>query len=163
MVSQASLLVAVGLAVTAIGGVAIAFGGGFLTDSGNINETAVPADNGSLKNLSATNASFQYTVDSVKECGLTCRNATGTLTNSGTEAANNITIRTRIFADGDLLWNGTSEIGELAAEERYTDNKKIKLSFAAGQKARSNGQVTIETIVEFDEGTDVFRSVHEVN
>lgn len=163
MVSQASLLVAVGLIATALGGVALAFSGGFLPGTAG-GETPAPVSNESVESdLNATNASFQYVVDSVDECGLTCRNATGTLTNNGSEPANNITIRTRLYADDDLLWKGSTDVGGLDSGESHTDSMQIELGFSNGQKAKSNGQVTIETIISFDEGTDVFRAVRKVD
>jgi hypothetical protein len=166
MVSRASLLVTIGVSAVAVGGIAVAVSVGLLPGGivgGGLDNASV--NNGSAQiDLNKTNASFTYRIDKIEACGLTCRNATGTITNDGDEAATGITIETRIIVDNTVLWQGTSDVDRLEPDESYTDNKRVELTFAEGQAVRSNdGEVTVETIVRFDQGTDVFSEVKSVS
>lgn len=162
MPSQATLLVTIGLIGAAVGGIALAFSGGLIPGQ-SVGSQNASADPGALQsNLDETNASFRYSVDSVTECGATCREVSGTLTNNGTAAATNVTVQTRVYAGGDLLWEGGADAGRLAPEESYTDTKTIELSLLEGQQAKANGEVTFKTIVRFDGGTKVFTAVQPV-
>lgn len=152
---------AVGLAVVAVVTVVAAvavvgFGvDGLRGDDGAV--TTVTPD------MSDTEAAFDITVDDVDDCGRTCRNVTVTLRNVGSEAAENVTVRTNVYTGGDRVWTGSEPVGPLGARESYTAAKAVDLGLADSLEVEENdGSVTIAIVVRFDDGTEVFTADRRV-
>lgn len=94
-------------------------------------------------------------VDSIEPCGDTCRDVTATLANEQDRRATGVTVETTIYAgddtSGDVVWEGSREVGTLEAGESETDTTRIELGWldAAAVQA-AGGEVTIETVVDTD-------------
>lgn len=98
---------------------------------------------------------LELAVESVEACGRTCRDVTASLANNQERRATGITVDTTIYAgedaDGDVVWEGSREVGTLDPGESATDTSRIELGwFEAAAVQSAGGQVTIETVVESD-------------
>jgi hypothetical protein len=110
---------------------------------------------------------FGFAIDSIEECGQTCRDVTSTLTNQQDTTAENITVSTWIFAgqgtDGDEIWRGQEDAGTLAAGESYTATNRVELSLSEGLKIQNNdGWITVQTTVETEDQTVTFTDERQV-
>jgi len=122
-------------------------------DAGDGGGTATAADDG---------PPFAIEVAAVEECGRTCRDVTLRVTNRRDEPAAGVTVVARMFAgkradDGDKLWEGTAELGTLAAGETATVTRRIELGFVdAGKVQNNDGWVTVRTEVTGDDAGATF-------
>jgi len=110
---------------------------------------------------------FAFTVDRTEKCGQTCRDVTSTLENTGTETATGITVYTRIYAgqgtSGDVIWQGTEDVGSLDPEATYTATNRVELSLSEAAKVQnSDGWITVQTTVESDQRTVTFADQRQV-
>lgn len=112
---------------------------------------------------------FTFAIDSIEECGQTCRDVTATLHNNQNETARGITVYTRIFAgrdntaEDDIVWEGTEDVGTLEAGGSYTSTRRVELSLQEGMEIESNdGWITILTTVESNEETVTFQDSRQV-
>jgi len=110
---------------------------------------------------------FAFTIDTVEECGQTCRDVTSTLTNNQDTTAGNVTVYTRIVAgqgtDGDEIWRGQEGVGTLPAGESYTTTERVELSYADALKVENNdGWITVQTTVETEDRTVTFTDERQV-
>jgi len=176
MVGKTGTIEAVVAAVVLVGGVAGAFvllgGGDTVVDEGGTQGTAETTETGDTSgdqltatpSMGDTSASFAYGVDTIEECGQTCRDVTATITNDGNGTAEGISVETNIYTDGDLIWEGGEEIGTLDASADYTSTQRVDLSFGDAAKVEDNdGWITIETIVRFDSGQEVITEERQVS
>lgn len=136
--------------------------------------TATPADGssdggGAGSTATPTTPPFSFAIDSVEDCGLTCRDVTVTLHNNQDETATGVTVFVRIFAGqdntdtADLVWEGRELVGTLDADASHTATKRVELSLQEAQKIdRNGGWVTIVTTVQTDDRTVTFRSSEQV-
>jgi hypothetical protein len=141
--------------------------------------TATPGDDGtatggsdSTETTTASGTStatppFGFAIDSIEECGQTCRDVTSTLTNQQGTTAGNVTVYTRIFAgqgtDGDVIWRGSEDVGTLPAGDSYTTTRQVELSYADALKVENNdGWITVQTTVETADGTVTFSDERQV-
>ncbi|WP_418281771.1 hypothetical protein [Halorubrum sp. DTA98] len=112
---------------------------------------------------------FTFTIDEIEECGQTCRDVTTTLYNERTDAATDVTVYTRIYAGedasdpDDIVWEGTEPVGDLDANESYTTDERVELSFRDAREIdRNDGWITIVTTVEANEETVTFTDNEQV-
>ena len=106
---------------------------------------------------------FAFVIENITECGQTCREVTATIVNQQDSAATGVTVRSEIYTDGDKIWEGSSDAGEVGAGESYTDTKTVELSLLEANSVRNNdGQVLIKTFVVTDSGTYVFKEQRNV-
>ena len=106
---------------------------------------------------------YAFTIDSVAECGSTCRDVTATLENTGRETRRNVRVTTKVYADEDLLWTGNESVGTLPTGASHTTTKRVEMGLAGGMKIQSNdGYVTIVTVVRSDDGTTTFSERRKV-
>ncbi len=110
---------------------------------------------------------FDFTIDTIEECGQTCRDVTSTLTNQQDTTAENVTVYTRIVAgqgtDGDEVWRGTEDVGTLPAGDSYTTTRQVELSYADALKIENEGGwITVQTTVETADGTVTFTDERQV-
>lgn len=112
---------------------------------------------------------FSFVVDEIEECGQTCRDVTATLHNDMNQSASDVTVYTRIYAgqdntdEGDLVWEGTDDVGTLDAESSHTTTKRVELSLQDARTVdQNNGWITIVTTIESDETTVTFKDSEQV-
>lgn len=162
------------VAVAAVGGAMLATGAGPVAVVGDItdgvdssasdgSDASTPADGDetdrtATPRVSADGPPFAFAVDRVENCGETCRDVTSTLTNEQSDAATDVTVRTRIYAgngtDGDVVWSGTEQVGTLEAGGSHTTTERVDLSLTDAYRIeRSGGWITVETTVDTDERT----------
>lgn len=114
-------------------------------------------------NMEETESTFTFGIDAIEECGTTCRDVTVTLQNDGAETAENVVVETRIYTDGDLIWDGDETVGTLESNDSHTSTRRVELSYSDAMKVEGNdGWITIETIIEFEDGTEVFTDERQV-
>ncbi len=123
---------------------------------------------GTEDNQSATEEPpFTFTVEEIEDCGETCRDVTATVENTQDEPAESVTVSTSIFAGEnsteDLVWEGTEEVGTLAAGDSHTSTKRVDLSLTEAYAIDQNdGWITIVTTVESDDETITIRESRQV-
>jgi hypothetical protein len=112
---------------------------------------------------------FTFAVESISECGQTCRDVTVELRNNRDGPATDITIYTRIFtgeattSDDALVWEGKHEVGRLAGEGSTRSTERISLSLRDGLAVQqADGWITILTTVQSAEETVTFTRSRQV-
>lgn len=110
---------------------------------------------------------FTFTVQEIDDCGETCRDVTATVENTRDEPAESVTVSTEMFAGEnsteELVWEGTEEIGPLAAGESSTSTKRVELSWTDAYTIdRNDGWITIVTTVESNEEAITVRESRQV-
>lgn len=106
---------------------------------------------------------FTFVIENITKCGQTCRDVNGTILNQQNHTAEDVVIRSEIYTDGDMIWSGSSEAGDLAAGEAYTDQKRVDLSYSEAYKVQQNdGQIVVKTYVQTAETTYVFKDTRNV-
>lgn len=107
---------------------------------------------------------FDFDVDEIESCGNTCRDVTATLSNDGTRTVESVEVETKIYTDGDLVWEGTESIGTLEAGGSHSSTRRVDLSYRDAMKIQGNdGWITIETVVRFEDGKTVFTDERQVS
>jgi hypothetical protein len=161
---MANRLVLVGAAFLVffgVGGLAVATGvvpgaSLFLGDEPKQGDPISEDNSSSVVNMSNTDASFSYQIDSVEECGLACRETTVALWNNGTESATGVSVNMSIFTGDELLWEDTYDVGTLEAGDSDTKSQEVQLTYSQGQSIKANeGNITVQAIVRFDQGSDL--------
>mgnify|MGYP000395095223 CR=1 FL=1 len=123
------------------------------------------SDDGSDGGSAATEAPkpFNFVIEEITECGQTCRDVNGTITNQQDQTAEDVTVRSEIYTDGDLIWSGSSDAGDLGPGETFSDEKRVDLSYSEAYKVQQNdGKIVIRTYVETADGTYVFKQTRTV-
>ena len=106
---------------------------------------------------------YRFTIDSIEECGTTCREVTATLTNTGEERRTGVVVTTKLITDGDVIWEGDQDVGTLEPDESFTETRAVDVGFTGGYKINQNdGYVTIRTVVKSDQGTVTFEERRKV-
>jgi hypothetical protein len=103
---------------------------------------------------------FQFQVLQVESCGRTCRDVDVELTNSG-DAAADVAATSRLYAGtagDDKVWQGTEEIGDMAAGETVERTVRIQLSLVEASKVCGADTVTLVTDVVSAEHHQQFTS-----
>jgi hypothetical protein len=166
-------LLAVGLGAALYYGVGPAPGGEGTGEEIDDFPTATPSDGSSASGGSggttAETPPFSFTVESVEECGRTCRDVTTTLHNNQNDTATGITVYIRIFAgenntaEEDVVWEGKEEVGTMEAGGSQTSTERVDLSLnEARQIEQRDGWITILTTVETDDRTVTFQNSEQV-
>lgn len=95
-------------------------------------------------------------VGRVDACGSTCRDVTARLSNDGTTDLTNVEVYTTIYAGDEIVWVDAERVGTVAAGDAYTTTKRVRVGPGEILQIHSNdGSVTVETIIEFDQGSTV--------
>ncbi|GAB7014038.1 FxLYD domain-containing protein [Halolamina salina] len=106
---------------------------------------------------------FTFVIENITECGQTCRDVNGTIVNQQDHTAEDVVIRSEIYTDGEMIWSGSSEVGDLASGESYTDTKRVELSYTEAYQVQQNdGQIEVKTFVETANATYVFTETRNV-
>lgn len=108
-------------------------------------------------------APFGFQIDNIEECGTTCRDVTATLTNQREAAARDVTVTTRIYVESEQIWEGSEDIGRLAAGESATTTERVEIGYFDAAKIQNNdGYITVETTVTTADGTYTFSGRRQV-
>lgn len=176
LIVAAVVVIAVGAGAVIVAGDVLS-GGNSDADSGSFptathggEATATGGSGGTATTTAGTSTAtppFDFTIDTIEECGQTCRDVTSTLTNQQDTTAENVTVYTRIIAGqgtgGDEIWRGSEDVGTLPAGESYTTTRQVDLSFADALKIEnSDGWITVQTTVETADGTITFTNERQV-
>lgn len=161
-------------------------GGGGTTDAtpesteaaqdGTANAGSSGGESGNASETTAANASttqqsgppFTFTVQSIENCGTTCRDVTVKLTNNTDQTAKNVEVYTRIFAgkttkQGAKIFEERRQVGDIPAGGSKTETTRVKLSYSEGFKVQQNdGWITILTTVSSEERTFTFKQQRDV-
>jgi hypothetical protein len=111
---------------------------------------------------------FSFAIDSIEQCGQTCRDVTVTLNNNRNDTAENVTVYTRIYAgntteSGDRVWRGQEDIGVLKGGSDATRTQRVELSAGEGLQVQQNdGWITIVTTIRSAETTITFKNRRDV-
>ncbi|NHX35224.1 MULTISPECIES: hypothetical protein [Halolamina] len=119
---------------------------------------------GSTSTATESQPPFSFVIESITECGQTCRDVNATIVNQQDTAATGVEVRSEIYTGGDLIWEGTSDVGTLSAGESFTDTKRVELSYSQAYKVQQNdGEILVKTYVRTDGGTYVFKDRRNVS
>lgn len=111
---------------------------------------------------------YTFAVETIEECGQTCRDVTVRLDNNRDEAATGVSVYTRIFAgnstdSGDKVWEEKRDVGTVEAGSSTTETSRVELSYSEGfQVQQADGWITILTTVESDDVTITFKQRRDV-
>lgn len=110
---------------------------------------------------------FDFDIGSVEECGQTCRDVTATLVNQQERRATGVSVYTRIHAgrgtDGDVVWEGTYDVGALGPSASETETQRVELGYFDALKVqRQDGWITIVLTIETDRQTVRFQERRDV-
>jgi hypothetical protein len=161
----------VGVAVVLLAAVALGLGpiGGGTGAREASTPTPTPTATPPTTASAAANATAEPTsaitmqVRSIDSCGSRCREVTVALSNGGEAAANDVRVVTTVSADGNLVWEGRSEIGRLVAGETVTRTRTIEVDYLDAVNIKANdGVVRIETTVRTASGTRTFTERRDV-
>lgn len=161
------LILAVGVGAAFYYGVGAAPGGSGSGEELSDFPTATTIQDGSAgsgtDSPSGETLPFSFTIDSVEECGQTCRDVTATLHNNQNETATGVVVYTRVFAgenttaEDDRVWQGKEEIGTIAAGASHSSTERVELSLQeANMIQQRDGWITIFTTVQTDDRTVTF-------
>lgn len=141
----------------------------FPTETGTAATESPTSGSTSGGETTATTATppFGFTIDSIEQCGRTCRDVTSTLTNQQETTAEDVTVYTRIYVgngtDGDVAWGGSEPVGTLESGESYTATRRVELSYSDALAVEQNGGwVTVQTTVQTSEQTLTFTEQRQV-
>ena len=146
--------------------VVVAVGAGAVVAAGDLFPGGGDTDTDSFPTATPT-PPFGFAIDTIEECGQTCRDVTSTLRNQQDTTAENVTVYTRIFvgqgSDGDEIWRGQEDAGTLPAGDSYTAEKRVELSLSDGLAVENNdGWITVQTTVETEDQTVTFTDERQV-
>ncbi|MFC7069225.1 hypothetical protein [Halobaculum lipolyticum] len=111
---------------------------------------------------------YTFAVQSIEECGRTCRDVTVRLDNNRDETATGVSVYTRIYAgnstaDGDKVWEGTRDVGTMEPGASARETSRVELSLSEGFRIQqADGWITIVTTVESDDVTITFKERRDV-
>jgi|GEM_PF-177463 len=111
---------------------------------------------------------FTFTIDSIENCGTTCRDVTVILTNEQPAAASDVTVYTRIYAgnttsEDAIVWQGKEPVGGLAAGGSVERTQRVSLSYGEAYEVKQHdGWITVVTTVQSANETVTFESRRDV-
>lgn len=143
-------------------------GGGGGGDATETYESTVVVDDSGSEGASTANSQppFSFVIENIKKCGQRCRNVTASITNNQNETATGVTVRSEIYTGSNYnnkIWQSSSDAGELAPGESYTDNKQVELGYSEAYAVQQNdGEILIKTYIVTDDQTFVFKDERDV-
>lgn len=147
------------VALVLVGGL-VSIGLGLVGAPGGVSEEEITPTG---EDVEPAGPSFVFEVDGIEECGLTCRNVTATLANTGDGPARNVTVNTTLYADAEEVWNASRDVGAIGANESYMATEQVTVNLQEAQAIQENdGYVTIEVEVAFEEGAARFERRRQV-
>lgn len=113
----------------------------------------------------AVNESERFSLDAevVSQCGLRCRTVTANLTNTGSDAARNVSTETEVSAGGAQILTRVDPVGNVSANESIQRTADLSIGpMEAIHIFRNNGRITINTTVAWDGGEQTFTESRSV-
>lgn len=104
---------------------------------------------------------FRLTTGTPTSCGLTCREVSATLENTGTADAHDVTATMTVYSGGEKLRRTTHRVGTLPAGESVTVEKRVSLSFSEATRVRRHG-ARVVLVVDSKERTETFEERYSV-
>lgn len=124
---------------------------------------AASTTNRSAEEGGDTDVSFDVTAVSIVECGTTCREATITVTNTGSADATNVRASVTATADETLVWKTDETVGRLPADASVTRTRRLEIDLETALAIRENDRrVTVELLLTSDQRTERFVREEEV-
>ncbi|RDI71426.1 hypothetical protein [Halopelagius longus] len=109
------------------------------------------------------NLRFDFRIQSIERCGLTCRDVTVAATNTKSTTARNVTFVTKMYAGDTLVWRGNETFRKVEPGETKTTTKRVNLGLVEAAQVRGNGgYVTAETNVTWNSGNESFSERRKV-
>ncbi|UIP00778.1 hypothetical protein Hbl1158_05310 [Halobaculum sp. CBA1158] len=111
---------------------------------------------------------YTFAIQSIDECGQTCRDVTVRLDNNRDQTAEDVSVFTQIYAgnstdSGDRVWQGNEDVGSMEPQGSVTRTSRVELSYSEGyQVQQEDGWITIVTTVESADVTITFRERRQV-
>ncbi len=125
-------------------------------------ETIEPAteegtDEGTDAGTQVPSVDLSVIVDEITECGRTCRTLAYTVQNRGGAGAENVTVEVAVRtpdADGDVVYEGTQELGAIDSERQRQATTNLTLGEDGAAAVQNNdGSVAVEITAVADDGT----------
>ncbi|NHN61168.1 MULTISPECIES: hypothetical protein [Halorussus] len=133
------------------------------TGSGGSPTDTASGDSASDATATPSDSGYAFTIQSIEDCGSTCRDVTARLDNSGGAVREEVEVTTKMYADDDLLWAGNETVGRLGPGESHTSTRRVDVGFSGGLAISANdGYVTIVTVVRSEGGTARFSERRKV-
>lgn len=106
-----------------------------------------------------SDVTFELGPYELSECGVTCRDVTATITNTGDSDAIGVRVTVTLTAADERLYRTTEYVGVLEAGESVTRTDRVDLGFGAALAVSANGdRVTVTTVIESERhGVEVVR------
>ena len=107
---------------------------------------------------------FGFEVESIEECGRTCREVNAAVSNRMSEDAEEVVVYTWIYAGNttereDVVWAKNRDVGVLEAGETLRSTDRVNLSVQQAEKVRERDRwLTVEATVDSRQGTVRFTS-----
>lgn len=109
------------------------------------------------------NLRFDFQIQKVEKCGVTCRDVTVTATNTRDTTARNVEFVTKMYAGDNVVWTGNETFERVEPGETKTVTKRVNLGLLEAAQVRQNGgYVTAETNVTWDSGNETFTERRKV-
>ncbi|MFB6164188.1 MAG: hypothetical protein ABEJ31_03425 [Haloarculaceae archaeon] len=123
--------------------------GGTATGPGaNATAGAANATGNATANATRSKGPFAFRTGNVTDCGLTCRQLNVTLTNTGNETLENVSVQSTVLANRSVIVRRQADVGTLAPNESATRTVRVQVGFAElSQIQRNGGNITIRTNV----------------
>jgi hypothetical protein len=87
-----------------------------------------------------------------------------TTTNRMNETAVNVTLHVQVYADDEGVWQGRTQVGDLAVDESGNSTTRIQVGLQGARAIQQNdGNVTVVTEVRADNGNQTFQTESNVN
>lgn len=156
------ILAVVAIVVLGAGVGAAAYVGVIPGLSGGPSPTGTPPS--SAATTPTDNATFSFSVNNVSRCGQVCRLMNTTTTNQMDETAVNVTLHVQVYADDEGVWQGTTQVGDLAVDESANSTTRIEVGLRGARAIQGNdGNVTVVTNVRANNGNQTFQTESNVN
>jgi hypothetical protein len=101
-------------------------------------------------------AEFELETAPPRSCGRTCRKLRAALTNTGSEEAENVVVRTELESGGTILRERRDAIGDLPAGATHRADERVELGTFEALRVQRNGAITVTQVVVSAERREVF-------
>jgi hypothetical protein len=99
----------------------------------------------------------------LRSCGRACRELRAALTNTGTDDAHDVSVRTELTSGDELVREREERVGDLPAGETYRASARVELGVLEAVRVRDNGAVLIEQVVTSEQRREVFEREVELS
>lgn len=108
--------------------------------------------------------SFVTDIERVRSCGLTCREITLSMTNTGDIDVADVSVDVTVRSGGTPVWTGTESVGAIATGDTYKVERRVDLSYEdAARVANNDSVVVIQSIVRTNRGNVVTERAYDLD